>query len=113
VEPGLILHDFARDEMFFGVAQRGPSKKSVMKYAIGELAADDGPQLQLANCQPCKTEKFSNSAGSANGNRTRILALKGTIETTISLIFMRFSVILAPRLHPRLKQGRMYDTTRD
>jgi hypothetical protein len=37
VEPRLILDDFARDEMFFGVAQWGSLKKGVMKYATGDL----------------------------------------------------------------------------
>ena len=37
VEPSLILDDFARDEMFFGVAQKSSLKKGVMKYAIGNL----------------------------------------------------------------------------
>jgi len=37
VEPSLILDGFARDEMFFGVAQRGSLKKGVTKFAIGNL----------------------------------------------------------------------------
>jgi hypothetical protein len=57
VEPSLILDDFARDEMFFGVAQKGSLKKGVMKYAIGKPAADDGPKLRLVNYHPAKTEK--------------------------------------------------------
>src|SRR2546429_3479623 len=37
VEPSLILDGFARDEMFFGVAQRGSLEKGVTKFAIGNL----------------------------------------------------------------------------
>jgi len=84
VQPGLVLYGFARDEMLFGVAQMGSLKKGVSKLAIGEAAADDGPKLRLVNCHSCKTEKISNSVGSANGNRTRILALKGRKTIHIS-----------------------------
>ena len=77
MQPGFILNGFAGDEMLFGVAQRDSLKKGVKNSAAGEPAADDGPKLRLVNCHPCKTEQVSNSVGSANGNRTRILALKG------------------------------------
>jgi hypothetical protein len=36
VKPSLILDDFTRDEMLFGVAQMGSLKKGGKKLAIGE-----------------------------------------------------------------------------
>jgi hypothetical protein len=35
VQPGFVLHGFARDEMFFRVAQEGSLKKARRKLPLG------------------------------------------------------------------------------
>src|SRR5467141_2790769 len=107
---GLVLDGFTRNEMLFDVAQGGSLRRAT---TTGQEVVRRGHNPDSFRTMINRKARISASDyGSANGNRTRILALKGRIETTISLIFMRFSVILAPRLHPRLEQGGMYDPTR-
>src|SRR6267143_2956121 len=109
VKPSLILDDFTRDEMLFGVAQMGSLKKGGKKLAIGEAAADDGPKLRLVNCHSCNTEKISNSVGNANGNRTLILALKGlranrcTIAPPMFQCRTHIRIRKIPGMHKRLR----------
>ena len=57
MQPSFILHGFARDEMFFRVAQEGSLKKSAKKIAAGEPAADDSGGRGLPNAIRRKTEK--------------------------------------------------------
>jgi hypothetical protein len=48
VQPGFILHGFARDEMLFRVAQEGSLKKARRKLPLGNL-----PRMiaEVAACQ--------------------------------------------------------------
>jgi hypothetical protein len=55
VQAGFILDSFARDEMLFGVAQRGSSKNGVKKSAAGEPTADDCRWLRLVNSLPAQS----------------------------------------------------------
>ncbi len=67
MQPGFVLHGFARNKMFFRVAQEGSLKKSAKKIAAGEPAADDSGGRGLPNAIRRKTEE----AG------TKLVALTG------------------------------------
>src|ERR1700687_2661722 len=65
VQPGLVLYGFARDEMLLGVAQRGSLKKASKNLLLGNLRRMLAGSYAWSTAIRCKTEKISNSVGSA------------------------------------------------
>jgi hypothetical protein len=69
-----------------------PGHYSLVEFVVSELA-------KAVATRENSGAVFPKDFGTANGNRTRILALKGPIECGFLLIKQHFLLYIAPRLH--------------
>src|SRR6266446_3363502 len=75
---GLVLDGFTRNEMLFDVAQGGSLRRAT---TTGQEVVRRGHNPDSFRTMINRKARISASDyGSANGNRTRILALKGTTQ---------------------------------